>query len=416
MFSRFLLGTRALLSQRPTPTASIPESATTQAQIQAELAEAALEGMVTTRRQSHVFLEADLKDGSERELPPAYTKKRKPAGSADATPRDSSAKRRRKSSASGTIVVSTPVKAKGTRKPTSASKHFDKSSDRTLKSDSHGRNGGKTKSAANVEAPSVEQGCDTKGPAAAASKTSADYVGDCTHKAQHAVAVVIESKPVDYENMEDGASSNQTSFRKEGRLRGDPPVDLAAIVGPVNIAANTSIASSRKSHKKYAGDELDRLPVEQSDAELPSPIDMLKQQAHLRKDSIDSPKTSQRVFEGKRSGSVPGQQLEKAASSRASNRAVGASIMGVSAGVPKATHKRFASEEPETSSVLQPNVLEHSKPHNEDDDASVFVEDSDDDAPETLTASASLKQVRATAIEAARAVEKYDVLNIFYFY
>lgn len=416
MFSRFLQSTRTLLlSERPKPTVSTSESATTEAQIQAELAEAVVEGMVTTRRQSHVFPEADLKDGSEIETPRAHAKKRKTGDGTDATPGDLSAKRRRKSSASGTIFVATPIKASGTRKPPSASQDFDKTSDGTVESDSPKRNERKTKTAANGDTRSVEQGCEAKGPRAAASRSPASYIGNGAQISQQTVAVVIESKSVDKENLDDGASSRQTSSGKKGRLTKASPVNLAATVGSVEGATKTSIASSREGDTKFAGHGVDSSPPEQSKDRLSSP-QVLKRQAHAGKGSTGTPKTRQKGLASKGSRSNSGHYLDKAGSTRAPNGEHGRSMMELSASAPKAIHKRFASDEPEPLLLQRPNAQEPSEVHHEgDDDDKVVVEDSDDDAPETLTASAGLKQVRATAIEAARAVEKYDCFNIFPF-
>ena len=414
MLSRFLQSTRALLFQNPVPTIPTFQSAATEAQIQAELAEAALEGMVTTRKQSHVFSEAELKDGSEIETPRAHAKKRKTGDGTAATPDDLLAKRRRKSSASGTIVVATPVKANGTRKPTSASKDFDKASDATLESDSHERNGRREKRTANDDEPTLEVGSDTKGVRAAASKSPAGYVGNDTHKSQQTVAVVIESKPIDSKNMEDGSSNKQASSGKKDRRNGDSPVDLAATVRSTDDSTKTSIASSREDPKKFAGGELDISLVEQPNNELSSSTQVLKKQPQNRKGgSTSTPKASQKGSISKGFRSIPGQQLDRVGSTGAPNGEERARKMDGTASAPKATHKRFASEESEP--FQRPKAQEHSTPHDEDD-ASVVVEDSDDDAPEILTASASLKQVRATAIEAARALEKYDGFNVFYSY
>lgn len=417
MFSRFLRSTRALLFQKPYPTVSTTQSATTEVQIQAELAEAALEGMVTTRRQSHVFPEANLKDGSEIETPRAHVKKRKTGDDTDATAPESSAKRKRKNSASETIVVGTPVKTNGTKEATSAFKDLDRASVGMLESDSYEHNGRKTESAAsNGSKPSVELDCDTKGPWAAKSISPVGYVENGTHKSQQIVSVVIEGKPADNENIEAGSSNSnkQTSSGKKGRLIKDLPVRSAATTGLIDDAAKTSIASSKEGYEKSGGDEVASSTIEQPNDKVASPTQALKKQAQTRKASTGTPEASQTTLASKTSGSVPRPQLDKTGSTRSLSGEHEASMTDVSAKAPKANHKRFASEEPKPPPVQRPKTQEHSKPHDEDDDTNVVVADSDDDAPETLTASAGLEQVRATAIEAARAVEKYDGFNVLY--
>ncbi|KAA6411580.1 MAG: hypothetical protein FRX48_04860 [Lasallia pustulata] len=367
--------------------------------------------MVTTRRQSHVFPEADLKDGSEIETPRAHVKKRKTGDDTDATAPESSTKRKRKNSASETIVVGTPVKTNGTKEATSAFKDSDRASVGMLESDSYEHNGRKTEStASNGSKPSVELDCDTKGPWAAKSISPVGYVENGTHKSQQIVSVVIEGKPADNENIEAGSSNSnkQTSSEKKGRLIKDLPVRSAATTGLIDDAAKTSIASSKEGYEKSGGDEVTSSTIEQPNDKVASPTQALKKQAQTRKASTGIPEASQTTLASKTSGSVPRPQLDKTGSTRSLSGEHEASMTDVSAKAPKANHKRFASEEPKPPPVQRPKTQEHSKPHDEDDDTNVVVADSDDDAPETLTASAGLEQVRATAIEAARAVEKQE--------
>ena len=407
MFSRFLHSTRALLFQRPYHTVSTTQSATTEAQIQAELAEAALEGMVATRRQSHVFPEADLKGGSDIETPRNHVKKRKTGDDTDATASDS---------ASETIVIGTPVKVNGTKEGTSASKDLDGASVGMLESDSYEHNGRKTECAAsNGSKPFVELDCNTKGPRAAKSISPVGYVENGTHKSQQIVSVVIEGKPADNENIEAGSSKRQTSSGKKGRLMKDLPVRFATTTGLIDDATKTLIASSRERYEKSGGDEVISSTIEQPNDKVSSPTQVLKKQAQTRKASTGTPKAIQTTLASKTSGSVPEPQLDKTGSTRALSGEHEASMMDVSANAPKAAHKRFASEEPKPPPVRRPKTQEHSKPHDEDGDTNVVVADSDDDAPETLTAPAGLEQFRATAVEAARAVEKYDGFNVLYF-
>lgn len=414
MFSRLLQSTRTLLlSQRPSPTVSTLESATTEVQLQAELAEAALEGMVTTRRQSHVLSDADLRDGSEIDTPRAHAKKRKIGDNSDATeatPRDSLAKRRLKSSASSTKSMATPVEANRTRKFVSVVRDLDKVSDGTLESDSHEPNGAKRKSAANGNKRSVEKWCDTTAPRAGASTSPAVHVGNGTQNLRQTVAVVIERKPVDNENQEDESSNKQAISGKKGRRSKDLSADIAATVGAVDDPNKTSTTLSREGHKKFTGNEVDSPAAEHCKDSLSSLTQVLKKPAQTGKDSVEAPKTYQKGIAAKGSRNNSGQHLNNVGSTRVPVEKDRASMMELSAGAPNATHKRFASEEPEPPPVQLPNAQEHSEACSEDDD-----DDSDDGAPEILTASAGLKQVRATAIEAARAVGMYDEIKIFYF-
>ena len=415
MFPRILQATQAFF-QRPTPKELTSQRPTTEAQLQAELADAALEGMVTTRRQSHVVPEEDLGDGSEVETPQIHAKKRKTGNDADTIPRASLAKRRRKSSASGTIVVATPVKANGVRQSTSASKSFNSASDETLESDSHTRSGREPDVAGNRDVSSVVPGDVVNGTRNAGSKISASHSGNGMQKAHQTVAVVIENKPIDNERSgEENSSNKRISTGKEGLHIKDLRMNIAAIVDPVDHATKTSTASSSKNHEMSASKKQDNPLVEQSngDASSPdasSPTNMAREQARIMKNSTGPPKAPHQPVGSKRVGNLLVQQLDEGKSTRASNGEEGASMMNMSASAPKATHKRFASEELDTPPVQQPNGQEPSENHNEKEEASVAVEDSDEDAPETVTASAGLNQARTTALEAARAVEKYVTL------
>lgn len=411
MFSRFLQSTRTLLSQRPIPIVSTLESVTTEVQIQAELAEAALEGMVTTRRQSHVLSDADLQDGSEIETPRAHAKKRKTGDSSnatEATPRDSLVKRRRKSSGSGITSMATLVKATSTRKSTSVVQDLDKASDGTLESDSHERNGTKRKSAANGNKRSVEKGCDTRAPGAGATTSPTGLVGIGTQNLRQTVAVVIEGKPVDNEVQEDESSNKQTISGKRGRRGKDLSADMAATIGAVDDANKTSTILSREGHKKSTGNEVDSPAAEHRIDSLYSPVQVLKKPAQSEKGSVGAPKAYQNGIVAKGSRNNSEQHLNNVGYRRVPVGEDESSMIELSVSAPKATHKRFASEEPEPPPVQLPNAQELSEACSEDD-----VDDSDDDAPELLTASAGLKQVRMTAIEAARAVGMYDEINIF---
>lgn len=424
MFSRFLRSTRALLflSQRSSPTVSTLNNETTEVQLQAELAEAALEGMVTTRRQSQAFSDAGQSDGSEIDTPRAQAKKRKIGNNSDATdasPRDSLAKRRRKSSASGTASMDTPVKANRTGNSKSAVQDLGKASNGTLESDSHERNGRKRKSAANGNKRSVEQGCDTRAPRAGASASPTSYVGNSTQNLRQTVAVVIEGKPVDNKSQEGNSSNKQSISGKKGRRSKDLPVDITATAGAVDDANKTSTTLLREGHKNCTGDEVNSPAAEHPKDRVSPPTQVLKKPAQTGRGSFGPLETRQKGIASKGRKSNPGEHKNNVGSTRVSDGEDGASIMELSAGAPKATHKRFASEEPEPPPVQLPNTQEHSEARSEEDDddgnGNVIDDDSDDDAPEILTASAGLKQVRATAIEAARAVEMYDNINIFYF-
>ena len=407
MFPRILQATQAFF-QRSTPKALTSERPTTEAQLQAELADAALEGMVTTRRQSHVVPEEDLGDGSEVETPQIHAKKRKTGDDPDTLPRESLAKRRRKSPASGTIVVATPVKTNGARKSTSACKNSNSASEETLESDSHTRSGREPDTAGNRDVSSVMPGDLVNGTRNAGNKISASPSGNGMHKTHQTVAVVIENKPIDERSGEEGFSNKRTSTGKKGLHTKDLRMNLAAIVGPVDHATKTSTASSSKNHEKSASEKQDNSPVEQPNGHASSPTLMAREQARIMKDSTAPTKAIHRPVGSKRAGDLLVQQLDEGGSTRASNGEEGASMVKVSASAPKATHKRFASEELETPPVQQSNGQEPSENHNEKEEASVVVEDSDDDAPETVTASAGFNQARTTALEAARAVEKYD--------
>lgn len=424
MFSRFLLSARALLllSQRSSPTVSTLSNETTEVQLQAELAEAALEGMVTTRRQSQVFSDADQRDGSEIDAPRAQAKKRKIGNNADATdasPRDLLAKRRRKSSASGTTSMNTPVKANRTGNSNSAVRDLGKASDETLESDSHERNGRKRKrkSAANGNKGSVEQGCYTRDPRAGASASPTSYVGNGTQNLRQTVAVVIEGKPIDNKSQEDDSSNKQSMSGKDGLRSKDLPVDITATAGAVDDANKTSTTLSREGYKNSTDDEVNGPAAEHPKDRVSSTTQVLKEPAQTGRGSFGPLETRQKGIASKGRKSNPGGHKNNVESTRVSDGEDGASITELSAGAPKATHKRFASEEPEPPPVQLPNAQEHSEAVSEenDDDGNVIDDDSDNDAPEILTASAGLKQVRATAIEAARAVEMYDNINILYF-
>ena len=111
MFSRLLQTTQAL----PRNPASISEDLAVEQQIQAELAAAVKEGMVTTRTQDHTLPSNILHNDTGEASPSTRLKKRKNGGGLDAAPAVPSAKRRRRTlgldtdeEASHTIVSSPP--------------------------------------------------------------------------------------------------------------------------------------------------------------------------------------------------------------------------------------------------------------------------------------------------------------------
>lgn len=75
---------------------------------------------------------------------------------------------------------------------------------------------------------------------------------------------------------------------------------------------------------------------------------------------------------------------------------------------PKATHKRFGSEDliPPSTNTEAPSAATPTKPNNEAENDAESDAESSDEAPETVTASAGLDQARAASSEAAKAVKR----------